>query len=80
MLSLEPHEFFVGTLADAKSGSMLLPRTDREANAYIGNNGDKPFAILLSGEHTRPSARQVQLRLMSTALPPASNFILVVKH
>lgn len=51
MLSFEPHEFFAGTLADAKPGSMLLPRTDRETNAYIGTSGDKPFAILLSGEH-----------------------------
>ncbi len=51
MLNLEPHEFFAGTLADAEAGTLQLPRTNRETYAYVGKNGEKDFAVLLSGNY-----------------------------
>jgi hypothetical protein len=47
---LSPDEFTVGTLASAKAGSLLLPRTKYEETVLIGETDEGPTAVFLSGQ------------------------------
>lgn len=49
---LEPHEFFAGTLADADTGTFVLPRTKYEASFLVGMFEEKPHAVFLDGNYT----------------------------
>ena len=46
---LSPDEFTVGTFADAKPLSLVLPRTPREETVLIGHLETVPMAVFLSG-------------------------------
>lgn len=48
---LSPEEFIVGTFANAKAGSLVLPRTKYETPALVCEGDGKPVAVLLDGDH-----------------------------
>src|SRR5262245_969359 len=48
---LSPHEFTVGTLAEAEPLSLMLPRTKYERTVLIGTSENGPAAVVLEGGH-----------------------------
>lgn len=48
---LRPHEFTVGSLADAAPLSLMLPRSKHEAMFLIGRLEDGPAAVFLDGDY-----------------------------
>ena len=51
MLSLEPNEFYVGSLAMAEPGSLMLPRKSYEEAFFIGQSEGAKFAVFLGHKH-----------------------------
>lgn len=49
MLALS--EFFVGTIADAPIGSLILPRSKYDRPGIIGTRDDQPFFVILGQDH-----------------------------
>ncbi len=48
---LSAKEFTVGTLADAKPLSLMLPRTKHEATVLVGQTENSPAAVFLGGQY-----------------------------
>lgn len=48
---LAAHEYSVGTLAEARPGTLVLPRTRYESTFIVGERADRAIAMFLDGDH-----------------------------